>query len=93
MDANTTIVISLVALVLAIFGAAWLNQRSTEKLLEQMQKRSDAKAETLTSKIDSLEKRLDAKFEVLSNKMENIEKRIDRVERQLESIFKPILPK
>jgi len=86
MDANTTIIISLIALVLAIFGALWLNQRSTERLIEQMEKRFDVKFETLSSKIESLEKWLD-------NRLDNIERRLDRVELQLESIFKPVLPK
>jgi len=93
MDANTTIIISLIALVLAIFGASWLNQRaierffehnqrSTEKLLEQLEKRFDAKFDTILAEIKRLDSRLD-----------NIEKRLDRVERQLEAIFKPVLPK
>lgn len=86
MDANTTIIIALVSLVLAIFGASWLNQRQTEKFLEQLEKRFDSKFDTLSIKIESLEKRFDSRFE-------NIEKRLERVERQLESIFKPVLPK
>lgn len=93
MDANTTIVIALTTLVLAIFGASWLSQRQTEKLLEQLGKRFDAKFDAIATRIDNLEKRFDAKFEILTNRMENVEKRLDRVERQLESIFKPILPK
>lgn len=86
MDANTTIVIALITLVLAIFGASWLNQRQTEKFLEQLEKRFDSKFDNLSTKIESLEKRFD-------NRFENVEKRLDRVERQLESIFKPVLPK
>ncbi|HXG86243.1 MAG TPA: hypothetical protein VNI84_19640 [Pyrinomonadaceae bacterium] len=93
MDANTTIISALVTLVLAIFGASWLNQRATErffehnqrsagKLLEQLEKRFDAKFDTIIAEIKRIDSRLD-----------NIEKRIDRVERQLEAIFKPVLPK
>ena len=59
--------ITVMALVLSIFGAAWLNQRNTEKL------------------VDQLEKRFDHRFLAL-------ESRLDRIERQLEAIFKPILP-
>lgn len=93
MDANTTIIISLVTLVLAIFGASWLNQRANEKLLEQMEKRFEAKFETLTNHLTQMEKRFDSQFGNVNNRLEQIEKRLDRVERQLESIFKPVLPK
>lgn len=93
MDANTTIIIALVTLVLAIFGASWLNQRaterffehnqrSTEKLLEQSEKKFDAKFDAVLTEI----KRID-------NRLDSIEKRLDRIERQLEAIFKPVLPK
>jgi hypothetical protein len=59
--------ITVMALVLSIFGAAWLNQRNTEKL------------------VDQLDKRFDQRFSAL-------ESRLDRIERQLEALFKPILP-
>ncbi len=51
MDANTTIIIALVTLVLVIFGASWLNQRQTENILEQSEKRFDAKFDTVLSEI------------------------------------------
>ncbi len=86
MDANTTIIIALVTLVLAIFGASWLNQRQTEKFLEQLEKRFDAKFDALNNRIDNLEKRLDQRLDTVDN-------RLARVERQLEAIFKPSLPK
>jgi hypothetical protein len=59
--------ITVMALVLSIFGAAWLNQRNTERLIEQ------------------LDKRFDQRFSAL-------ESRLDRIERQLETLFKPVLP-
>lgn len=67
------------ALVLSIFGASWLNQRNTERLVEQLGKRLD-------QRIDSMEHRLD-------QRMDSMEQRLDRIERQLEAIFKPSLPK
>ena len=60
--------IALLALVISIFGAAWLNQRATEKLIDQMA----------------------ARFET---RFEAVEQRLDRIERQLEAIFKPIIPR
>jgi hypothetical protein len=66
------------ALVLSIFGAAWLNQRNTEKLIEQLDKRFD-------QRFADLESRFDLRFS-------SLESRLDRIERQLEALFKPILP-
>jgi Tfp pilus assembly protein PilN len=60
-------VATVLAVILAIFGASWLNQRSTAALLEQ------------------LEKRFDANFSAVNQ-------RLDRIERQLEALFKPVLP-
>jgi cell division protein FtsB len=67
-------VTAVIALILAIFGASWLNQRSTAALLEQM------------------EKRFEANFAGVNQRLDSLEKRIDRIERQLEALFKPILP-
>ena len=70
--------ITVMTLVLSIFGAAWLNQRNTEKLIEQLDKRFD-------QRFADLESRFDLRFSAL-------ESRLDRIERQLEALFKPILP-
>src|SRR5260370_14019150 len=59
--------VALLALVFAIFGAQWLNQRAIERLFEQY------------------DKRMDERFAA-------IEQRLDRIGRQLEAIFKPMLP-
>jgi Tfp pilus assembly protein PilN len=72
---------ALLALVLAIFGASWLNQRNIERLLEQMEKRFDARFDTVLSEIRRLDQRIDS-----------LNQRVDRIERQLEAVFKPVLP-
>jgi Tfp pilus assembly protein PilN len=72
---------ALLALVLAIFGASWLNQRNIERLLEQMEKRFDARFDTVLSEIKRLDQRIDS-----------LDQRVDRIERQLEAVFKPVLP-
>ena len=59
--------IAILALVISIFGASWLNQRATERLVDQLEKR----------------------FE---HGLAAIEQRLERIERQLEAVFKPILP-
>lgn len=104
MDANTTIIIALVTLVLAIFGASWLNQRaierffehnqrSTEKLLEQLEKRFVAKFDTVLAEIKRLDQRIDAVDKKLDNFERQVTQRLDKIDRQLEAIFKPVLPK
>ena len=70
--------ITVMALVLSIFGAAWLNQRNTEKLIEQLDKRFDQRFSALESRLDRIERQMESRF--------------DRIERQLEALFKPILP-
>ncbi|MEN3335128.1 MAG: hypothetical protein V7641_4493 [Blastocatellia bacterium] len=72
---------ALLALVLAIFGASWLNQHNIERLLEQMEKRFDARFDTVLSEIKRLDQRIDS-----------LDQRVDRIERQLEAVFKPVLP-
>ncbi len=59
--------IAILALVISIFGASWLNQRATQRLVDQLEKRFE---QGLTA----------------------IEQRLERIERQLEAVFKPILP-
>jgi septation ring formation regulator EzrA len=74
-------VIGIVSLILAIFGASWLNQRATEKLVDQLEKRFDSKFDVTLIEVRRLDQRFDS-----------IETRLDKIERQLEAIFKPILP-
>jgi CHASE1-domain containing sensor protein len=80
--------IALLALVISIFGASWLNQRATERLLDQSDKRFDQRADQsdkrFDQRVDQLEKRMDQRLAV-------IDQRLDRIERQLEAVFKPIL--
>lgn len=59
--------IAILALVISIFGASWLNQRATERLVDRLEKRSE-------------------------QGLAAIEQRLQRIERQLEAVFKPILP-
>lgn len=71
--------VTVFALVLSVFGAPWLHQRNTEKLVEHLSQRLD-------QRIDSVEKRFD-------QRLDSMDQRLDRIERQLEAIFKPTLPK
>ena len=84
MSANFAIIsatVAVVTLVLAIFGASWLNQRNIERLLEQLEKRFDTRFDTVLTEVRRLGQRIDS-----------VERRLDRIERQLEAVFKPVPP-
>lgn len=81
MTPNVAIIsaaVTILGLVIAIFGASWLNQRATEKLIEQMSARFDARFDTVITEIKRLDQRIDS-----------LGQRVERIERQLEALFKP----
>jgi hypothetical protein len=99
MNPNIAVIFGAVAvgaIVLAIFGASWLNQRATEKLLEQMEKRFDAKLEAvrneLLARIEAIQLEFRAEIKLVNQRLGSVEATLARVERQLEAIFKPVLP-
>ena len=91
--------IAVLALVILIFGASWLNQRATERLLDQSGKRFDQRVDQLDKRldqrVDQLDRRFDQRVDQLEKRMDQrlavIDQRLDRIERQLEAVFKPIL--
>jgi hypothetical protein len=85
VNPNVTLIsaaVALLALVFAIFGAQWLNQRAIERLFEQYDKRMDERFAAVDQRFAGVDLRFAA-----------IEQRLDRIERQLEAIFKPMLPR
>jgi hypothetical protein len=73
--------ITVLGMIFAIFGAQWLNLRSTERFFEQFDKRMDDRFATV-----------DQRFVAVDQRFAAIEQRLDRIERQLEAVFKPMLP-
>jgi len=69
--------VTVFALVLSIFGASWLNQRNTEKLIGQLGQRFDQRIDSLEKRfdqrIDSLEKRLDQRLDSMDQRIGRIE--------------------
>jgi tetrahydromethanopterin S-methyltransferase subunit G len=99
MSPNVAIIsatVALVTLVFAIFGASWLNQRNIEKLLDQLERRFDERLVSFEHRFDqrfaSVEQRLDQVERRLDQRLDSVEHRLDRIERQLEVVFKPVLP-
>jgi len=87
MNAQTvTTIVAAVMLLLAVFSASWLNQRSLKDYIDA---RFDAQRADFKAEIGILR----AELANLVNRVERVEGRLDRVERQLEAIFKPVLPK
>jgi hypothetical protein len=54
--------IAILALVIPIFGASWLNQRATERLVEQLEKRFDQRLAAIEQRLDRIERQLEAVF-------------------------------
>lgn len=80
MDPTTMFVIAIISLVLSIFGSAWLNQRSNERLIESLRNEMRAEFNSIRAEMKTLETKIDA-----------LDSRVSRIERQLEQIFKPML--
>ena len=93
MDPNITIIFALTMLVLAIFGSAWLNQRQTERVLESLKGELKADNKTILAEMEALKSELRAEVRRVDQHLDSIDSRLSRVERQLEAIFKPVLPK
>jgi hypothetical protein len=92
-----TTIIASATLILAIFGASWLNQQAMNKRLDDLKSYFDAR-------FDSIEKRFSAEIqsvraethsEIQSVRVEvsHLNQRMERIERQLDAILKPVLPK
>jgi hypothetical protein len=54
--------VALLALVVSIFGASWLNQRATQKPVEQLEKRFDQRLASIDQRLDRIERQLEAVF-------------------------------
>lgn len=92
MNTNIAILsatLTIVGLVLAIFGASWLNQRATEKLIERLDKQLDARF----ASIDARFQQVLTEIKRLDQRIDNVENRLGRIERQMEAIFKPVPPR
>jgi len=95
MSPNVAIISATVAvatLVLAIFGASWLNQRNIERLFDQMEKRFDARFDSVLTEIKALSQRVEGIEQRLDQRIDFLDQRMDRIERQLDAIFRPAMP-
>ena len=62
MNPNVALIgaaITVLAFILAIFGAQWLNQRAIDRLFEQYDKRMDDRFAAVNQRFAAIEQRLD----------------------------------
>ncbi|HXF39731.1 MAG TPA: hypothetical protein VN687_08460 [Blastocatellia bacterium] len=65
MSPNVALVsgaIAILAFVVSIFGASWLNQRATERLVDQLEKRFDQRLKGIDQRLERIERQLEAVF-------------------------------
>jgi hypothetical protein len=86
---NWQLIITLATLVFAIFGANWLNQRQTEKLIDELGRRFDARFDGLRAELKAENAGLRAEFKA---EIGALSQKVDRIDRQLEAFIKPVLP-
>ena len=94
-------IISAATFILTIFSAIYLNQRHTDKLIEQLEKRLDEQGLRFDTKVDELSQRFELKVDELSRrfemkveglsgrmdaKFETVNARLDGVDRRLGSV-------
>lgn len=81
-----TIIIAVGAFIISIFGASWLNQQAMNKRIDDLKSYMDAR-------FTAIEQTMNARFDTVDNRIANLEQRVERIERQLDQIFKPSLPR
>lgn len=97
MNININLVIGLGGIVMAIFGQAWLTNWQFSNFLSPRKANLVRRADYIIEPIDYLKKQFDDRVNQLEKSMDNsfavMETRVGKIERQLEQIFKPVLPR
>ena len=100
-------IIAAASFTLTIFSAIYLNQRHVDKLIEQLEKRFEARItgteglitgleQKMEAGIFGLEQTMNARFDTINARFDAVDKRLSGVESRLDRIeqvlFKPVLP-
>ncbi len=94
MDTGT--IVTVAAFIISIFAANWLNQRSNERLIESLRNEMKADNQAVRAEIQAVRAEISSlrsEVKTLENMIVSLQVRMERIERQLDSIFKPVLPK
>jgi outer membrane murein-binding lipoprotein Lpp len=84
-----TAIAAVASVILAIFGAGWLNQQGMNKRIDDLKSYLDARFQAVEAEFKSVR----AEIATVRTEVVHGSQRLDRIERQLEAIFKPVLPK
>ncbi|MGH9841914.1 MAG: hypothetical protein ACREEM_24425 [Blastocatellia bacterium] len=82
-------IIGVASFILTIFSATYLSQRHTDKLIEQLEKRFDARIADLKSYLDARFDSIRAEIGTVRVETSGLNQRAEKIERQLETLFKP----
>jgi hypothetical protein len=93
MNPNTLTLISAAGFILAVFGASWLNQQAMNRRIDDLKSYFDARFDSIQREMSARFATVDARFDNVDQQNAGTNQKVDRIERQLEAIFKPILPK
>jgi uncharacterized protein YoxC len=109
-DMNPVVISTIIAaasFILTIYSAIYLNQRHVDKLVEQLEKRFEARItgteglitgleQRMEARIFGLEQTMNARFDTMNARFDAVDKRLSGVESRLDRIeqilFKPVLP-
>jgi len=96
-------IIGVASFILTIFSATYLSQRHTDKLVEQLEKRFDARVADLKSYLDARFDIVNAEFRTARAEIETmraeskaeiraLSEKVDRVDRIFQQLYRPVLP-
>jgi len=84
---------AFISLLAAIIGGGWVNQRAIERQMEAF--RNEIKAELGAFRGEMKGELAEVRGESgsIRSELRGVSDRLERIERQLDQIFKPVLPK
>jgi hypothetical protein len=87
----TSTIIAAASFILTIFSAIYLNQRHVDKLVEQLEKRFEARitglAQTTEARIAGLEQTINARFDAVNERFEKMDQIMNARFEKLEQIM------
>jgi hypothetical protein len=93
-DMNPVVISTIIAaasFILTIFSAIYLNQRHVDKLVEQLEKRFEARitglAQTTEARIAGLEQTINARFDAVNERFEKMDQIMNARFEKLEQIM------
>jgi hypothetical protein len=90
-----TNILGMAALILAVFGAGWLNQNAMNKRIDDLRAYLDARFSAVDAKFDAKFDAVNARLDAMNSRIDGVDKRLDNYNTRLERLenifFKPTL--